>query len=126
MKTKFSKIIKSNYEKYVLIIYLLGFFGLLIGNISERFRYSEFRYLYQYGKLISFILMLSCLLWSLINSIFILQESYSNLKRKVFWVFVSLAPIIILIIFISLVFLQEYYSTDIQLPSGEYIAAPDN
>ena len=122
MKTVLSKILKSNYEKHALIICSLCFSGMLIGNLSERFRYSELRYLYQFGWITCYILVLTSLIWSLGNSISILKESNYSLRRKLLWTSISLAPILLFVMFMLLAFLQDNNSTDIELSTGEHIA----
>ena len=126
MKRILNKIAKSNYEKHGLILCFICFLGMLIGNFSERIRYSDFRYLYHFSWITCYIAVFTSLIWSGLNSILIFKESYSNLKRKLFWTLVSLAPILLFLLFMFLAFLQDYNSTDIQLPNGEYIVGPKN
>ncbi|VXC19043.1 conserved membrane hypothetical protein [Flavobacterium sp. 9AF] len=85
---------KNKFEKFAIIVCLLLFFGSLLANISERFRFTEFRCFYLMGKISSLVLLLICLLWSGVNILFLFHEKYDNKKRQWLWIGITLFPIL--------------------------------
>ena len=96
---------KNKFEKFAIIVCLLLFIAFLLANISERFRFTEFRCFYQIGKMSSYLLLLVCLLWSGVNSIFLFYEKYDNKKRQWLWIAITLFPIL----FFGFIFLAIFF-----------------
>lgn len=81
-------------EKFAIIICGLCIGGMIIGQISGKFRFSELRIIYQICWISCYVLVLSSFVWSGANAVLILQQKNYNLKRRLIWAFISLLPIL--------------------------------
>lgn len=89
----FKNIELDKFKKIALLIPSLCFIGMIIGNLTERYRYSGFRSIYHIGWISCYILVFSSITWGIINTIFIFEEKNYMLTNKFIWIAISLSPI---------------------------------
>ncbi len=78
--------------------------------------------IYQVGVTLVYFLWLSSFLIGFINSLFIWTTKSMKLKTRIFWIIVSLLPILYIVIMLLSIFIIDYYfNDDIILPNGERI-----
>ena len=68
--------------------------GILIGRLTEYYRFSEYRWIYQYGKLINYVLFISGLGWSMLHPIIVWNETKNKWKKHLIWILIGLIPAI--------------------------------
>ncbi|CAM4051773.1 hypothetical protein FLAN108750_07615 [Flavobacterium antarcticum] len=112
----------SKYKKTALIIFCLPIIALLLSYITKSYRASNLRYIYLIGISTVYLFWLSSFVLGIINSLFIVQIKNEKIYIKMFWIFISLLPIIYISISLILVIVADYYfNDDIILPNGERI-----
>ena len=75
---------------------------MLIGNYVQRFRFSEYRWIYQYGKYLNLILVIGSLGWSLFHPLIVWSEKKPNWKKHLIWMIVGLIPIIYFVLMMTI------------------------
>ena len=98
----------TQHQKYSIYICALPIFALTISYFTKSFRYSEYRSIYLISLVIVYLLWIISLTWSLINSVYILQMNNLKNKIKFTWAFLSLLPIIYIVIMLSIALLRDY------------------
>ena len=87
-------------KKIAIIVVLLFFIFMLTGNLSEFYRGA---WIYDYEKLVSLFISLGVIiLTSIVNTIFLIYKYKSNLKKNIFWIFISAIPILYILMMIFL------------------------
>jgi len=87
-------------KKIAIIVVLLFFIFILTGSLSEFYRGA---WIYDYEKLVSLFISLGVIiLASVINTIFLICKYKSNLKKNIFWIFISAFPILYILMMIFL------------------------
>lgn len=115
--TKFKR-----FQFFALIICLLPICGFTVSYFTKDYRYTEFRNFYLGGVLVLYLFWGTSLLWGLVNSIFIWTLEKQKIVNKIFWIIISLLPIITIGILIITSFISVHYNNDdIILPGGERI-----
>ena len=89
-------------ERFALLICGLCLGGMTIGNVTQKFRFSDLRIIYHFGWISCYILVLSTFIWSIVNAILIVREKKYSLKKKVMWSIISLLPILYFTIMITI------------------------
>ena len=112
----------NKFQKFSLISCFLPIIAFLISYLSRNYRYSEMKIIYQVGVTLVYFLWLSSFLIGFINSLFIWTTKSMKLKTRIFWIIVSLLPILYIVIMLLSIFIIDYYfNVDIILPNGERI-----
>ena len=115
----------NNFKRFkisALIICCLPIIALIVAHFTKDYRYSEYRYIYLTGGIAVYLLWGTSLLWGLVNSIFIWTFENQKILNKIFWIIISLLPIITIGILIITSFISVHYNNDdIILPDGERI-----
>lgn len=112
----------NKFQKFSLISCFLPIIAFLISYLSRNYRYSEMKIIYQVGVTLVYFLWLSSFLIGFINSLFIWTTKSMKLKTRIFWIIVSLLPILYIVIMLLSIFIIDYYfNDDIILPNGERI-----
>jgi len=112
----------NKFQKFSLISCFLPIIAFLISYLSRNYRYSEMKIIYQVGVTLVYFLWLSSFLIGFINSLFIWTTKSMKLKTRIFWIIVSLLPILYIVIMLLSIFNIDYYfNDDIILPNGERI-----
>ncbi|RZK03552.1 MAG: hypothetical protein EOO46_17800 [Flavobacterium sp.] len=112
----------NSFQKFVFIIIGLAVLGILVALITRPFRYSEHRYIYLIGVIITYLFWAISILWGFINAIFILQNDKLKLKIKILRSLFSLLPLLYIAIMMIIVTIYDPLENDIVLPSGEHIS----
>ncbi len=79
-----------------ILIIVICLTGILIGIYVQRFRISDYRWIYQYGSYLNMIMVLGSVGWSFFHPLIIWSERKldwkSEWKKKVIWVTIGLIP----------------------------------
>jgi hypothetical protein len=76
-----------------IIICVLCLLGMLTARYIEIwFRFSDYRWIYQYGSLFSKGLVLLMIGWSLIHPVFVIAEKGKQWKKYLIWILIGLIP----------------------------------
>lgn len=78
--------------------------GMLIGNYVQRFRISEYRWIYQYGNYLNLIMVFGSLCWSLVHPLIVWANRKTEWKKYLTWMIVGLIPVIY---FITMMIIAE-------------------
>jgi len=102
------KSIKFTYNPKMISILIIGVFllGLLIGNFAERFRFSNYRWIYQCGKLINYIMVFGSLATSFFHPLIIWSNNRTKWKKYLKWIVIGLIPILYFIFMMSWMFFK--------------------
>ena len=85
-------------RKFAILIFFMFLCGIFINDFAQYFRgIIGWKWIYKYGSLLSNILFLGSLLWSLINSILIVKDAQPNWKENTIWTIISLIPILYIV-----------------------------
>jgi len=104
-QTAKTNIKKNSMKKYAFLPLLLLLSAFLVTDSTQRFRYSEYNWIYQAGWILCYILHLLAFITSVINSLQIIMEMKTGIKDKLLWLFLCLMPIafwVVIFIFIML------------------------
>lgn len=102
------------YQNIAILICFLPFLAFLISDLTRYYRYSDLRYIYSTGVLAVYFLWGASFALGLINVVIILSKE-KKLAYKLLWCFVSLLPIIYLVIMLAFVFLRDLINGTFQL-----------
>ena len=92
------KLSKLTYNPKMTSILILGIclIGMLIGNYVQRFRISDYRWIYQYGSYLNLIMVLGSVGWSFFHPLIIWSERKpewkSEWRKKPIWILIGLIP----------------------------------
>jgi hypothetical protein len=92
-------------EKTALIICGIFIIGMVLGYMSGRYRFNDFRALYHFFWISNYIFVLSSFVWGIVNAISILKENYCW-KRKLIWCVTSLLPVLYFVIIVAILMLS--------------------
>ena len=84
---------------FSIIICCLALLGLLILYFTGSYRYSPNSYIYKLGIFTIFFLWFIVLFGGIINSIYLMATQDEKITNKIFWVFISTSPIILVILY---------------------------
>ena len=78
------KQLKFIYNPKITSILIIGICltGILLGNYIQIFRVSNYRWAYQYGNYLNFVMVLSSVGWSFFHPLIILSDRKSQNKTK--------------------------------------------
>lgn len=86
-------------RKFAIVICLMLISGFLMSEVAEYFRgMIGWRWIYKYGSLLSNLLFLGSIFWSLFNSILIVKDAKPNWKENTIWTIISLIPILYIVL----------------------------
>ncbi|CAL2090600.1 hypothetical protein [Tenacibaculum sp. 190524A05c] len=85
-------------KRSAILIILLFISGMLIGKFTQRFRFSEYRWIYQFGSLLNILVTTGSLLWSLIHPLMIWSEDKKDWKKHLLWMIIGMVPFLYLVI----------------------------
>ncbi len=85
-----------------IIVITICLTGKLIGFYVQRFRGSEYKWIYQYGSLLNIIMVLGSAAWSFLHPFIIWSGIKTNWKENIFWMIVGLIPFFYFIILMNL------------------------
>lgn len=103
-------IIKTHWSKIKLILpIIICLLAMLLFNFVKPFRGTD---LYAVGTLSSYTMLFIGVLWSLINSIFLILKHKSNLKQNIIWIIISALPFLYVKITFILFFIELIISND--------------
>lgn len=88
--------VKKDFKIIALLNIGLLILAIALGRYSEQYRI--YKPLYPILKMISWGLLITSLIWSLINTLFIYHHIKNNLIKNLTWLFVSTIPLICFII----------------------------
>src|SRR5690606_6982080 len=98
----------NKFQKASFIIFILPILAVVIGRLTEDYRYSTGRQVYLIGVASVYLFWTTAVLWSLVNAIFIYNDlSIENKKVKFIWTIFSLIPIIFIAINLFIFFIVE-------------------
>ncbi|ARV15761.1 hypothetical protein [Polaribacter sp. SA4-12] len=98
MKLPFKNIDRN--KKIAIIVVLLFFIFILTGKLSEFYRGA---WIYDYEKSVSLFISLGVIIIaSVVNTLFLITKYKSNLKKNIFWIFISAIPILYILMMIFL------------------------
>lgn len=83
--------VKKSYKIIAFLNIGLLIIAILLGRYSEQFRIHK--PLYPILKTISWGLLITSLMWSLINTLFIYHHIKSNLIKNSIWLLLSIIPV---------------------------------
>ena len=83
---------------FAVIFCCLPIIGFAVAHFSKDYRYSPQRVIYQIGVTIVFLFWAINLFGGLINAVFIWTTENLHSKSKVFWMGISLLPIVYLVL----------------------------
>lgn len=93
-------------QKFAIAIPALFILSCLTKRYIERFRISsEFRWIYEYGSIISLIVCFLMFFFSLANSISIIRDLKMKLLPKILWLLLSSS---VFLLFIGLIIALEF------------------
>lgn len=100
------KVSKQTYNPKLNAILIVGICltGLLIGNYVQRFRITEYRWIYQYGSYLNLIMVVGSLCWSFVHPLIVWSFTKPAWKKHLIWIIVGLLP---LIYFITMMIIIE-------------------
>ena len=83
-------------KKIAIFNCLLFIGGACLNFIAEQCRWStDWRFIYEYGKILWYVIFFGTMVCAFVNSILILNNAKFNLKHNLKWALISLAPIIL-------------------------------
>ncbi|HAP95794.1 MAG TPA: hypothetical protein DCP54_08610 [Chryseobacterium sp.] len=94
-----TKHIEYSYKKYTTILLVSFLLALIIPRAIYSLRYSELRILWQIGTLGSLVFQILTVIFSIINSIFTFFEFWETKKWNLFWLILSLIPLLFWVLF---------------------------
>lgn len=87
-----------NPKTTAILIILTYLIALLIGIYVERFRFSNYRWVYVYGSYLKLILIFGSLTWSFFHPLIIWSERKldwkTTWKKQLIWIVVGLVPLL--------------------------------
>ena len=93
-----------------ILIIIIFIVGIVIGSYVERFRVSNYRWIYQYGKLVNHILVLGSLVWSSIHPFIIYGNNIKEWKKYLRWIIIGILPILYFTFMMILIFFKIMFS----------------
>ena len=99
----------NRFQYSAFIICCLPIIGSTVAHFTKDFRYSEHRNIYLIGVILTYLFWGTSLMWGLVNSIFIWTLENQKILNKLFWIFISLLPILIFAIFFLIVLIISNY-----------------
>lgn len=96
--------IKKDFKIIAFINIGLLIIGILLGHYSEQ--YGIYKPLYPILKMISWGLLITSLMWSLINTLFIYHHIKNKFIKNLNWLLVSIVPMICIFIIIIFVLVE--------------------
>jgi len=76
-----------------IVICVLCLLGMLTAKYIEKwFRFSDYRWIYQYGSLLSKGLVLLMIGWSFLHPIIVISEKRKQWKKYWIWILIGLLP----------------------------------
>jgi len=84
--------VKKNFKIIAFLNIGLLIIGILLGHYSELYRI--YKPLYPILKMISWGILITSLMWSLINTLFIYHHIKNNLIKNLKWLLVSVIPLV--------------------------------
>lgn len=99
----------NRFQYSALIICCLPIIASIVAHFTKDYRYSEYRYIYLTGVMAIYLLWGTSVMWGLVNSIFIWTSESMKFINKLFWIFVSLLPILIIATFLFIVLIIPPY-----------------
>lgn len=88
------KLSKLKYNPKFTSIIIIGIclVGMLIGNYVQRFRLSDYRWIYQYGSYLNLLMVLSSVGWSFFHPLIVWSERKYEWKKNLIWIIIGLIP----------------------------------
>ncbi|SNR14719.1 membrane protein of unknown function [Tenacibaculum jejuense] len=88
------KINKPRYKPKWTAILIIGIClsGILIGNYVQRFRISEYRWIYQYGSLLNIVMVLGSSFWSFLHSLLVWSDYKMESRKHLIWIITGMIP----------------------------------
>lgn len=85
---------KSTYSPKITSFIILGICmtGMLIGNYVQRFRGSDYRWIYQYGSYLNLLMVLGSIGWSFLHPIIIWSERKTEWRKNLIWILIGFTP----------------------------------
>jgi polyferredoxin len=99
----------NRFQYSAFIICCLPFIASIVAYFTKDYRYTEHRNIYLIGITAVYLFWGTSLLWGLVNSIFIWTSESMKFINKIFWIFMSLLPILIIAIFSLIVLIMSPY-----------------
>jgi hypothetical protein len=78
--------------------------GICISAILIKFLVEDYRgsWIYQFGSLYFLFMFYGGILWSIINTVLLISEHKSDLKKNLIWILISALPILYITIMITI------------------------
>ena len=85
---------KNTYQTKLNAISILFIFivGVLIGIISEYFRYSNYRWIYNIGSTLKFLMIICSIGWSFLHPILFFSKRKNEWKNDLIWIIIGFIP----------------------------------
>lgn len=93
----------DKFQYSALIICCLPIIGSIVAHFTKDYRYSSHRNIYLMGVILMYLFWGTSVMWGLVNSIFIWTNESMKFINKLFWIFLSLLPILIIATFLFIV-----------------------
>lgn len=84
----------TKHQKHSLLIVLLPILGILIAKITQTYRFSDYREIYLIGVFLVYFCWSTSFIWGIVNAIKICFSVNLKTKVKIFWISISLLPIL--------------------------------
>lgn len=97
---------KNGIKKYTFLPLLLLLSAIFVSYSTQRFRYSEYRWIYHAGWVSCYILHLVAFVASIITSSLILIEMKTGIKNKLLWLLLSLLPVVFWVVMFLFIILE--------------------
>ena len=88
------KTFKKKYDTRFSAIVIVGLclLGMLIGDLTHQFRYSEYRWIYKYGAYTNYILVFASVGWSFLHPFLFLWLRKRKIEKSFIWLALGLVP----------------------------------
>ena len=106
------KLRNIKYNPKLSAILIIGIFiaGIAIGTYTDRFRASDYRWIYEYGKLINYILVFGSLACSSVHPFIIYGNNVKDWKKYLTWIIIGILPILYFAFMMILIFFKVMFS----------------
>jgi len=77
-----------------ILIVMICIVGVILGKLVEPYRISNYRWIYQYGKMIGLVMVSGTVFWSFLHPIIVWSEKRKKWKKHLIWILIGMIPIL--------------------------------
>ena len=93
------------HKKFTLVILILCISGAFLAYLVRPYRGT---WIYQYGNLSALALFYGGVVWSFINTIFLISKHKKNLRKQLIWIVLSAIPFVYIAIMMTIAMTRDY------------------